>query len=200
MPEETTDRELLRQIVEEEDIQTEPGADLEALLQRLWDWISGFFGDGPSLDIDGVWEFAGIVGLALLLLAIAWVAWTVWTGRRRRIRRPVAPVRAEVLPPPPDPVDALEAALAAGDARQALHALWGEVAMRLGQTGVAAASGDDRTHQELVRAVRASRPDWTGHGDLRSLARQFDRLCYGATPPEVADVRALIPQARGLPA
>lgn len=200
MPEAGTDRELLRRIVEEDDIQTEPGTNLGALLSELWDWLMAQLGDGPAMSFDGVWELAGIVGLGLLLLAAAWAGWIVWTGRERRRDPEGVPVQAEALAPPPDPASALELALAAGDARTALRALWAEVALRLGQAGVAAAMGEDRTHQELVRAVRKARPDWAGHAELRALARTFDRLCYGSVPPAVADVRALIPQARGLPA
>jgi len=195
-----TDRELLQQIVEREGIETEPGLSLEALLQRLWDWLAGQLGEGPALDLDGVWQLAGVVGLGLLLVAIAWVAWAVWSRRSARPRTAPRPVLAEALPLVDPTIDAVEAALAAGDAHAALQALWAEVAARLGQSGVSVATGEDATHQELVRAARAARPDWSGHPELRTLARRFDRLCYGAIPPRVADVRALIGPARGLPA
>lgn len=200
MPEGGTDRELLRRIVEEDGIQTEPGTRLGALLSELWAWLRAQLGGGPGVDLEGAWQLAGLAGLGLLLGAAAWTLWRVARDHQRRRRPPAPGVAVVALSPPPDPASALERALAAGDARAALAALWAELALRLGQAGVAAVSGGDRTHQELVRAVRRDRPAWTGHPDLRQLARSFDRLCYGPTPPRIADVRALIPKARGLPA
>jgi hypothetical protein len=199
VPEAGTDRELLRRIVEEDGIETEPGTRLAALMAELWEWLKAQLGGGPDISLDGVWELAGVVGLGLLLLATGWTVWIVARDRRRRTHRTEPVVAVQAMAPPPDPATALELALAAGDARTALRALWAELALRLGQAGVAAATGEDRTHQELVRAVRRDRPEWPGHAELRGLARRFDRLCYGATPPAIADVRALIPQARGLP-
>jgi hypothetical protein len=200
VPEAGTDRELLRRIVEEDDIQTEPGTRLNALAADLWDWLKAQLGDGPDVSLNGVWELAGVVGLGLLLLAAAWTVWFVTRSPRRKATRPGPIAAVQAMAPPPDPATALELALAAGDARTALRALWAELALRLGQAGVVTATGEDQTHLELVRAVRRDRPEWSGHGELRGLARTFDRLCYGATPPAIADVRALIPQARDLPA
>lgn len=197
MPEATTDRALLEEIVREEGIVTTPGARWGDLWAAFLEWLASLF-DGPELDLSGVTEIAGWVGLLLVVGVAIYVVWRMVEARLKRRREASPPPPVVPLEAPADPTTALEAALAAGDARAALAALWAELALGLGQGGVARATGQDRTHQELVRLVRVARPGWERLGELRDLARTLDRLCYGASPPTVDDVRALVPRARGL--
>lgn len=190
---------MLDQIIAEDGITTDPGARFDelilALLQELKEWLA----DDTGADFANTAEVALWVGLGLLGLVALWalflLARRLRPRRRARTVRSLAPV---VLVTLPDPTSTLEAALAAGDARAALAALWSELALGLGEAGFAATTGRDRTHQELVRVVRQNRPSWVCLADLTHLARVLDRLCYGPVEPSVADVRALLPQTRGL--
>ncbi len=199
MPEVATDRALLEEIVRDERIVTTPSTRWDELWAAFWRWLDDLFGARRAPDLSGVAEIAAWVGLALVVAAGVYALWRAYEAWARS-RRPPEPAAVAVvaLEAPPDPTSALEAALAAGDARGALAALWAELALGLGQGGVARATGQDRTHQELVRLVRAARPGWDRLGELRDLARILDRLCYGAVAPTVDDVRPLVPRARGL--
>ena len=199
LPEGPPDRALLDQIIAEDGITTDPGARFDelilALLQELREWLA----DGTGVDFGNTAQIATYVGLGLLGLVTLWALFLLARRLRPRRRatkvRPLAPV---ALTDPADPTSTLEAALAAGDARAALAALWAELALGLGEAGFAATASRDRTHQELVRLVRQSRPSWDRLADLTRLARVLDRLCYGPVEPSVDDVRALVPQTRGL--
>lgn len=187
-------RELMGQIVEEEDVVTErhasPLAYLGHVYETLLDRLVSRFSESPAMLAA-----SRIVVWAVVILAagvLAWVLGSTLYGALRRGRAPEAPgpsFEREVRPVE-DPRAAFESARSRQDAAAALHALWRWVALELG-TRAGARVHEGATYREILGQARRTGPDREAVGALGRLARASERWLYRGEPFSLDEVVAM---------
>ena len=186
--------ELMREIAEEEGLETQRDASASAyaghvfqtLVERLFLGIS----DSPALRRTSrivVWAVV-LVAAALLLWVIVTLVHGAWK-RRGRVRSPGRAVD-RTLPPEPDPRDDFARAIEREDAVAALGALWRWVVTSL-KRQLSIRPRDGATHREILELTRRRQPGWSGLTGLRELTRRSERWLYRGEPFGIDEVVAL---------
>jgi hypothetical protein len=191
-PHATADQALVERILVESGVERAAGDPsipeyFAALSQAVVRWLlarmaplGGLFGT----EVVGVvaWTLVGVILVLFMVAAVRRLGRT-----RPAARAPVAlPVAGErgpgdlVVAPPERLRAEIEAHLDTGDAPLALKALWWWLARSLAGPEAEAAW----TSRELLARARRT--------DLAPLARDYDRLAYGTTALDAADVRSLL--------
>jgi len=162
------------------------------------DAIGDLLGGLPYGDVVVEGLFWGVVAVVVgLALVLAWpVIRRLWRPRRAEaVGDGTVAVAGPFGGTPPDPEEILARCLDAGDARGAMVALWAGVVAALEARGwVHPVPGS--TRREVVREVTVLAPSFPGRAPLQRLALLLDFYGFGADPPDVEQVRAVVPLAR----
>jgi hypothetical protein len=193
-PAEGARQELMREIVDEQNVVTardaSPLAYLGHVYETLLDRLLTRFSESPAMLAA-----SRIVVWVVVILAAGVLAWGIASAVHGALRGRVAKedrgaAFEREVPAEEDPRAAFESALGRQDAGAALHALWRWTVTELGVRGGDRIQ-DGATYREILQRARGSGTDGETLTALGRLARASERWLYRGEPFALEDVLAM---------